>query len=118
MLRNILKKIKEKQKYINAILIIVGTFYSIVLFFTAFHNIDLLSNYSLLWNDLNREEHCDMGFYDLRDLQDCNGLFQCPDYKTIYITSVNTLFISFFILIAIIMSVGFYFLRVEFYGKK
>lgn len=116
-----LQKIKDgftnKKKYIQYILVIIITFYAIVLFFIAFHNLDLLSNYALLHNDFNKEEHCDSGFYDLRELTDCNGLFQCPNYKTIYIRSVNTLFVSFFLLIGIIMSFGFYFLKKEFIKK-
>lgn len=111
------KHYKKNKKYLAVVLVIILTFYGIVLFFTAFHNIDLLSNYALIFNDQNREDHCDSGFYDIREINDCNGFFQCPDYKQIYITSVNTLFVSFFLLITVIMSFGFYFLKKEFVKK-
>jgi len=111
MLRNIIKYLKKNKKYINAMLFVIIAFYGIIAFFIAFHNLDLLSNYALLMNDVNKEHNCDNGFYDIRDIEDCNGYSQCPDYKTIYIRSVNTLYVSFFLFTSIIMSVGFTYIK-------
>jgi len=118
MLRKGIKKIIKHKRYINAILFVVLAFYGVIAFFIAFHNIDLLSNYALLMNDVNKEHNCDEGFYDIREIEDCNALYQCPDYQQIYINSVNTLYVSFFFFTTLILSVGFGFVKDELIKKK
>jgi len=83
------------------------------MFFTASHNLDLLSNYELLYNDFNSDNFGDGTFYDIRDITDCTSMNHCPDYKTIYLRSVSVLFISFFILLFLVIGLG-----IEKWAKK
>jgi len=90
------KKIQKKR--------IVGTtlwVFSVVLFFGAYHNLDLMANRVLLYNDINS---LDAGarFLDARDISDCN-LFGCHDYQLIYMVSNTLLFISFGLAIMLVV---------------
>jgi len=114
MLRKGIKTFKKNKQFINSYIIIFFTTLSVVFFYSAFHNLDLLSNYSLIFNDVNKKSFIEgnlSGYYDLREIQDCNGYFQCPDYKTIYIGSVNLLFLSYNILFGLLISIGLFHLR-------
>lgn len=80
-------KVMEKHKnsimaYLGLSALILGFFF----FYTAHHNLDLLSNYALLTSDFNREYNCDNNFIDIRDITDC-GFTSCDDYATIYMSS-------------------------------
>lgn len=103
-----LKKIgdsfKKKEKSIALSVLIV----SIFLFMTAFHNLDLMSNYGLIMNDINQEfAECNPQKYiDLRDIKDCNN-FICDDYQTIYMKSVVMQFIAYIMLMGLVIHTVF-----------
>jgi len=80
--------------------------FSVVMFFTAFHNIDLMINYATIYNDVNQENYFDGKFYNIRDITDCTVTNHCPDYKTIYLRSVGIMFISYFLLLFLVISLG------------
>lgn len=84
----------------NKIILII-MFISITFYFMAFHNIDLLSNYALLLNDINKENHFknNYRYYDLRDVSDCTHFNSCPDYTQIYKNSQLLNSISFIFLL-------------------
>ncbi len=70
---------------------------SVTLFFVAFHNLDLLQNYSIIYNQINKETCESSVFMELSTLTDCN-LFDCPDFRTIYIRSKTVQGASFVVL--------------------
>jgi len=74
-----------------------------VLFWVSLHNLDLMSNYSLIVSDVNQEYNCNDDFIDIREITDCNGLMQCPDYMTIYVTSLNLKIYSYILLNTVIL---------------
>lgn len=94
--------LKKNKKGINVLIFVIALVSSIPMFWISFHNIDLIHNYSLIYSDSNKQLcDCEDGFSDIRKLRDCNG-FQCPTSSEIYISSINMLFISHFIMLGII----------------
>lgn len=83
-----------------------------VLFWGSWHNLDLLQNYSLIYNDFNRENSCDSGFYDVRDASDCN-LYGCKEFQQIYMESKFMAFVSYILMLGIIIEA-----MVRYYKKK
>jgi len=100
-----LKDINDKPwyKYIVVWFVVSIWIFGNVMFWISFHNIDLMSNYALIFNDLNSEYNCNDDFINLREITDCNGLMQCPDYQTIYINSVNLKVFSYILLNMVIL---------------
>lgn len=86
-----LKNIKGTPWYQYAVVwfVVAVWIFANVFFWIGFHNIDLMSNYALITSDFNQEFNCNQDFIDIREITDCNGLMDCPDYQTIYITSIN-----------------------------
>jgi len=77
---------------------------STVLFWSAYHNLDLLYNYSLIFNDINENQcSCDNGFYNIREINDCTSTNFCPDSKKIYLLSMLMRFGAYFLLVGLIM---------------
>jgi len=95
---------KKWGKLLLFMFVLVFFFFSFNYYWVSYHNLDLLSNYNLIYNDLNNDRYCGNESLNVRDIQDCNGLFQCPDYKTIYITSMNTQHISIIMMSALILT--------------
>ena len=94
-------KLKTKRNQFR--IAFYGFIIAIILFFVAHHNIDLMMNYAIIYNNLNQERDSDN--YDIRKIMDCNGFRRCPDFITIYIRSNIILFASFFLMT--IVSMGF-----------
>jgi hypothetical protein len=84
-----------KQKKYQFRIAIYSFIFAIVLFFTAFHNLDLLQNYAIIYNDLNQLR--DEDNFDVRTIRDCTA-FSCPNYLTHYIRSNVVLIASFFMM--------------------
>ena len=70
-------------------------------FWASWHNLDLLQNYSLILNDINRNEFCSEDFYDVRIVEDCN-LMGCGSFESIYLTSKSIAILSYVIFVGII----------------
>lgn len=92
-----LKKTLKHGAFIFAIVL------SNVLFWGSYHNLDLLQNYALIYNDIN-SQHCTHDFINIRNIKDCNALYDCPDFQTIYIHSKFMQFAAYFIMLGIIIS--------------
>jgi hypothetical protein len=110
-IKNFLKKIDEKywenHNYIFNFFIIFICLISVVLFFTAFHNKDLIQNYALIYNDLNLNLFCSEQALDIREISDTAGNFEASRYKEIYIKSTNLEFTSYFLLFGVIFTLFF-----------
>jgi len=113
MLDKIIKFEKKTEKIFKSpiwkrmrnTMVLIALIVSVSFFYISFHNLDLLSNYALLYNSVNKEFNCEIDkFWDLYDVQDCNGLNQCHDYATIYLQSMVMQMFAFIILIMISMT--------------
>jgi len=87
-----INKYKKLNKTMNTTpVILYTTFFLFILanalFMVAHHNLDLLSNYALIYSQINEEYNCDENFINIRDITDCNVYNDCPDYKSIYLMS-------------------------------
>lgn len=73
-----------------------------ILFWAGWHNTDLLQNYSLMYNDINKlNADNEIGFYDARNIKDCN-LTGCFEFKDIYMQSKFYSLVAFLIFNGII----------------
>jgi hypothetical protein len=109
MLQKLRKKLKTKKVQFR--IAVFSFIFSILLFFTAFHNLDLIQNYALIYNDLNQLR--DEDNFNVRKIQDCTGIGRCPNYATIYIKSNVLLIGSFFMMMFV--ALGF---MIEKWEKK
>lgn len=103
-----LKKIKTKLKKEKPMImfgIFIGIFLiSITLFWSSYHNLDLLSNYALIYSDFNHENwQSDSEFKDVREIRDCRADFKCSDYMTIYIYSKYGQFIAYILMMMLVL---------------
>jgi dolichyl-phosphate beta-glucosyltransferase len=79
-----IRYIKKKQSYIETSLFVFVMIIANILFWTSYHNLDLMSNYAMIFNDLNAERYNGSDFLNIRDITDCTAINYCPDFKTIY----------------------------------
>lgn len=89
---------KKNKKYISFSLILSFIIISNILFFTSYHNLDLLQNYSLLYNSFNLNSHCDSNALNIKEITDCTSLRYCPSFQSIYLNSKLIQIISYIIL--------------------
>ena len=73
-------------------------------FWVAYHNLDLLHNYAMIYNEMNLEYFCDGFCLDIKEIKDCTGFGNCPDYQTIYLYSNLLLYFSYSALVIIIVA--------------
>lgn len=101
-LKNIFKQWNRFDKKYGKVMTLglglIIVFYAGLLYGISFHNLDLMSNYALLFNDINGKYFCNEDYINIREIQDCNGNFECPDYQTIYINSNNIQVLAFLML--------------------
>lgn len=97
------KYIKSNKKFMSIMFACELMLIGLVFYGISLHNLDALNNYALFANDLNKANANDK-FYDLREIHDCNGVFACLDYKTIYIKSINMQFFAVFLLVGVTMT--------------
>ena len=115
--KGLLKKIEKFEKDTEGIFkskvwrrmrnsfVLILIIISVSFFYIGYHNTDLMSNYALLYNSVNKEYNCQIDrFWDLYDVHDCNGLMQCHDYATIYTQSMLMQMGSFIIMTMIAMA--------------
>lgn len=85
------EKIKDRVAIFMFILVFM---FANLAFWVSWHNLDLLQNYSLIFNDINRNEFCSEDFYDVRGVEDCN-LFGCGTFENIYVVSKSFALFSY-----------------------
>lgn len=90
MLRKIKKYLrknkKEKSLRFNTLMVVFLFFIANALYFVSFHNLDLLHNYAMIYNDLNIKYNDDSDLLNVRDITDCTGFGHCPEYGYIYLS--------------------------------
>ena len=83
-------KLVKTKLTINKSIFIVAV--AVALFVVGMHNIDLIMNYSIIYNDLNHHYNLDL---NVRDIQDCNVYGQCFSMQRIYMNGLACVTIAF-----------------------
>lgn len=98
------KYYKKNKKHFRFSMIISLMFIGNIFFYISYHNLDLLQNYSLIYNSINLETHCSSNALDVRQITDCTASRYCPDFQTIYLNSKFIQILSFLILNGVLMN--------------
>lgn len=83
-------------------MLLFATIFAVTMFGAGYHNLDLLHNYAMIFNDINQGRAT--GLLDLRDMTDCNAYGQCPGYQRIYLNSKAIELGAVFVLIGVIIT--------------
>lgn len=97
---------REKyDDYITAFVFAILIMSSFYMFWTSFHNVDNLVNFAVIRNDINFINFGNetQKFYNMRDIQDCISVDNCPYFDEMYIKSVNTGFIGYYLLLVLLI---------------
>lgn len=90
------------KKYETRIIFLVMVLSS-VMFFGSWHNLDLLQNYSMIYQQINLEYFCTNDALDVRDITDCTASGSCPYFKDIYIKSKYFNLICFILILLLLI---------------